>query len=224
MAMDEDSRGIVEYLRGLPQGAVVRWSTHHLSPDRPWTSRWVDVRIDGTPLKMSWMWTILGEDDKDGPSPDQLWDFVWPYDLEVHEVWNPVKRPKVFGEMVGTWAVPRGDPAPPEVAAALREAPEGAERGHVVLGGWSLRALTDAITRWTAVHAGRSDLRFEWDPDAEPPPAVARAAERAREIDEGGPTWDLGEGLVVADGMMDDLLAMDPDERDELIQAFRELG
>jgi len=220
-AMDEDSAITIEYLRGLPEGAVVRWSTHHLSREEPWTSRWVDVRIEneGSP-PFGWVWTIIGEDDPDGTAPEQLWQFVWPYDLHVHEVREPVRPPKVFGQPVGRWAVPRGGVVPEEVAVALR-APE---RHHVMLGGWSARSIGEAVSHWTATHAGRPDLRFSWIADAEPPPAVAQAAERAREIDEGGPTWDLGEGLVVADGLMDDLLAMDADERDELMKAFRELG
>jgi hypothetical protein len=222
--MDEDSRITIEYLRGLPPGARVRWSTHHLSPERPWTSRWVDVRIEdeGAP-PFGWAWTIIGEDDREGSLPGQLWQFVWPYGLDVHEVWDPVEPPLVIGRLVGSWAVPRGAPEPPEVTVCLQQAPEGVDRGHVVFGGWSAQAVGEALTHWAATHAGRPDLRFDWDPSADLPPAVAQAADRARAVADGGATWDLGDGLVVADGVMDDLLAMDPDERDEVMEAFREV-
>ena len=219
MGMDEDSRIAIDYLRGLPHEAVVRWSTHHLSAQEPWASRWVDVRIEDEDLRLSWVWTIIGDDDPDGTGPEQLWQFVWPYDLDVHEVWDPVRPPKVFGDLVGTWAVARGEAVPAAVAVALAEGPE---RRHLVLGGWSAETIEEAISRWTATHAHRPDLRFAWHPEGEPPAAVSEAAERAREIEAGGPTWDLGDGLVVADGLMDELLTMDPEDRDALIEIFRE--
>jgi hypothetical protein len=221
--MDEDSRITIEYLRGVPQGAVIRWSTHHLSRERPWTRGWIDVRIENEDAPpFGWVWTIIGGDDREGTPPGQLWQFVWPYDLDVHEVWDPVEPPRIVGRLVASWAVPRGAPAPPEVARCLEEAPDGVERGHVVFGGWSTQGVEEALTDWAVTHAGRSDIRFEWAADADLPPAVALAAERARQTAEGAPTWDLGDGLVIADGVMDDLLAMDPDERDEVMEALRE--
>lgn len=192
--MDDESRRIVEYLGGLPHGAAVRWSTHHLTADEPWASRWVDVRIDDDVLRMNWVWTILGEDDPDGPSPNQLWDFVWPFDLDVHEVWDPVRPPKVVGERVGSWVVPRGAPAPKDAADALRDAPRGVERTHVVLGGWSAETIGDAIAHWTATHAGRPDLRFEWDPEGEPTARRGRSWVRARRPS-GGPSRRSGPGI-----------------------------
>jgi hypothetical protein len=87
--MDEGSQITIEYLRRLPQGAVVRWSSHHVSASRPWSSRWIDIRIeDEAAPAFNWVWTIIGEDDPDGTGPDQLWEFVLPYDCEVHEVWG----------------------------------------------------------------------------------------------------------------------------------------
>jgi hypothetical protein len=218
--MDEESRRTVDYLRGLPEGAVVRWTTYHLTGEQPWSRGWVDVCIENEDAPpCGWVWTIIGEDDPDGSLPGQLWQFIWPYDLDVHEVWDPAEPPRIIGRQVGEWAVPPGAPAPPEVLRALHER---ADRRHVVFRGWSAEAVGRALAHWAATHAGRPELRFEWVTDADLPPAVALAAERAWETAEGAPTWDLGEGVVVADGVMDDLLAMDPRERDELMEAFRE--
>lgn len=220
--MDEDSEVTIRYLRGRPHGARIHWSTHHLSREEPWARGWVDVRIeDDDAPPFGWAWTIIGQDDPDGSPPGQLWQFAWPYDLDVHEVWGPVEPPRIIGRLMGTWAVPRGGPAPEEVAASLRDGPD---RRHVAFGGWSADAVGEALAHWAATHAGRPDLRFAWDPDADLPPAVARAAERAREVAEGGATRDLGDGVVVAEGVMDDLLAMDPHDRDDVLQAFREVG
>jgi len=137
-------------------------------------------------------------------------EIVSPYDLDVHQVWSEGDRPEIEG------TVPRGAPTPGDVQAALAPG-----KRHLVVGGWSVEAVGMALTDWATRHAGRPDLRLEWDPEGEPYPAVARAAERAKEIEEGGPVWDLGDGLVVADGLMDELLAMDQDEREELLKAFR---
>jgi len=91
-----------------------------------------------------------------------------------------------------------------------------------VRGGWTVGTIGEALSHWTATHAGRRDLSFEWDPEAEPDPIVQRVIERARAMDDGAPVHDLGDGLVVADGLMDELLAMDPDEREALIGRLRE--
>jgi hypothetical protein len=181
MEMDEDSRVTIDYLRGLPDGAEVRWSSHHVSTSHPWASGWIDIRIvdEGAP-PMNWAWTIITKDDPDGTRPEQLWQFVWPYDR--HDV----------------------------------------SEAHDVRGAWSVETVSQALADWATRHAGRPDLRFAWDPEGEPPPAVAVAAQRARDLAEGAPTWDLGDGLKVADGLMDELLAMDPDERDEVLAVLRE--
>jgi hypothetical protein len=210
--MDEDSRVTIDYLRELPEGATVHWSSHHVSASRPWTAGWIDIRIEdeGAP-DFSWVWTILGEDDTDGTGPDQLWQFAWPYDLDVHEVWHPDEG------LVDEWRTPRR-------VSASRDRRQQAIPGarDLVLGGWSVETIGKALSAWSTRHAGRPDLRFEWDPESEPHPAVAVAAERARATAEGAPVWDLGEGLTVADGFMDELLAMDPAEHDEVMRVLRE--
>jgi hypothetical protein len=84
---------------------------------------------------------------------------------------------------------------------------------------WSAGGVCAALSQWAARHAGRADLRFEWDPTAAPSPGLELAAGRAAA---GGPTWDLGDGLRVADGVMDELLALDPDEAARVTRLLRE--
>jgi hypothetical protein len=189
---------------------VVHWSSHHVSAKHPWTAGWIDIRIEdeGAP-DFNWAWTIIGEDDPEGTGPDQLWQFVWPFDVDVHEVWGP-ERPE------RRWATPRGAPNP-DVPEAL-----GPGKTYRVRAGWSVETVGAALADWATKQAGRRDLRFEWDPEGEPHPGVAAAAERARATAEGAPVWDLGDGLTVVDGFMDELLVMDPDERDEVMKALRE--
>jgi hypothetical protein len=215
--MDEASRLIIEYLRGLPEDSTVHWSSHHVSRDRPWTTNWIDIRVadEGALPTMNWVWTIIGEDDPDGTG-DARWQFVWPYDLDVRQVWDATGGP------FNVWVAARGE-APPEcIAAAYERLPENFECSYEVRGGWSVETVAEALSSWAATHAGRPDLRFAWNPEGEPYPEVVRAAERARKLEEGGPSWDLGDGLVVADGVVDDLLALEPEERQQVLEAMRE--
>jgi len=172
--MDRDSRLTIDYLRGQPEGGVVRWASDHLTAERPWAPGWIDVRIpDCGPPDMAWVWTILRPDDPDRAMPGQLWQFPWPQDLP---------------------------------------------------GRWSPRAVCEALSDWAARHAGRADLGFEWDSAAGPSAILELVGERAAAD---GPVWDLGGGLRVVDGVMDDLLelfAEAPDEAARVMRALRAAG
>jgi hypothetical protein len=206
--MDHDSRATIAYLRRLSQDAVVQWAADHLTRERPWATGWLDVRIPNSgPPGMGWVWTILDTEDPDQGDPGQLWQFSWPHDLEVHSLFDPAED-----WYVNELPVPVGTHLPPSVVASYDR------RVH---GGWSARAVCEALSAWAARHARRPDLRFEWAADAAPSRSLEVAMERAAA---GGPTWDLGEGLVVADGVMDDLLALDPNEAARLTAILREAG
>jgi hypothetical protein len=86
---------------------------------------------------------------------------------------------------------------------------------------WSERTVCEALSTWAGRHAGRADLRFEWDRETGPSAALAEAMARAAASD---PVWDLGDGLQVVDGLMDELLALHPDEAAELTHVLREAG
>lgn len=215
--MDEESRATIDYLRSLPAGAAVRWSSHHVSRRQPWTTKWVDVRIeDAEGPRMNWVWTIIGPDDPEGTDLQTLWQFVVDYDLDVHVVRDPAGGP------ANEWPCRRGDPVPERIRKGDPPLAERIGGRDGVLGGWTVEAIERALARWATTHAGRPDLRFVWDPDAEPYEAIRRAAERARAIDRGAPVWDLGDGLIAAEGFVEDVLATDPDAWPEIVEAARD--
>jgi hypothetical protein len=215
MEMDHDSRVTIDYLRALPRDAVVLWASDHVSAKKPWATGWIDIRIaEGGPPDMGWVWTIVRSDDPDDPKPGQLWCFEWPSDLDVHSVLDPSE-----GWYVRELPVPAGEQLPSLLVAAYEENARRVDGAYAVREAWSTGAVNDALASWAARHAGRADLRFEWDRTAGPSAALAQAIDRARD---GGPVWDLGDGLKVVDGLMDDLLALHPDDAAEVIPALRE--
>jgi len=215
--MDHDSRVTIDHLRSLPRRSVVRWASDHLTAERPWATGWIDIRIAaGGPPGMGWVWTIVRDDDPDDPKPGQLWCFVWPHDLDVHGVFDPT-----VGWYVRELPVPAGAQLPAPLAAAYEEDAGRVGGIYEIRRAWSAGAVCDALSTWAARHAGRADLRFAWDRDAGPSAALAEVMERAVA---GGPVWDLGDGLQVVDGLMDELLALHPDEAAKLTPVLREAG
>ena len=213
--MDRDSRLTIEYLRSQPPNGVVRWTSDHVSAEKPWAIGWIDLRVAGGGLAdMGWVWTIVRDDDEDDPKPGELWCFVWPHDLEIHSVFDPKA-----GWFVHELPVLAGQRLPRPLAAAYEEHARRVGGGYAVRPAWSARAVSDALSDWADRHAGRPDLRFEWDRDAGPSAVLAEMMERAAAP---GPVWDLGDGLNVVDGLMDDLLALHPDEAAELTPILRD--
>jgi hypothetical protein len=243
--MDDDSRETIEYLRAQPRGGTIRWASDHLTAERPWATSWIDVRIpDGGPGDMNWVWTILDPKDADEPLPGQLWQFAWPHDLEIHSVFDPER-----GWYVNELPVPAGESLPESVVAGYKGLAIRVETAYrntgcatgkpvpaaiyedliartgsaySVRGGWSVRTVCDALSDWTARHAGRDDLRFGWDAEAGDSPCLELAKARAAA---GDLSWDLGDGLKVVDGLMDELLelmATDPEEAARVTRVLRE--
>ena len=242
--MDDDSRATIAYLRSLPPRGAVRWASDHVTAEVPWATAWIDVRIpDGGPPGMSWVWTILDPEDPDQAEPGQLWQFSWPHDLEIHSVFDPERGwyadelPVPVGEALPEGVIAGYERRAHRVADAYRSGP-GATAAPVpaaiyegliqrtgsaysVRGGWSVRTGCDALSDWARRHAGRDDLRFEWAAEAGPSPTLELVKDRAAAP---GLTWDLGDGLEVVDGVMDDLLALDPEEAARMTVILREAG
>lgn len=243
--MDDDSRVTIEYLRAQLRGGAVRWASDHITAERAWATSWIDIRIrDGGPPDMSWVWTILDPEDPEQAEPGQLWQFPWPHDLEIHSVFDPEEGcyvnelPVPVGEALPNRVVAgyqrlalrvekacrrnRGANASPVPAAIYEDLIRQGGGAYSVRGGWSVGTVCDALSNWAARHAGRDDLRFEWEREAGPSPFLELVKERAAA---GGPTWDLGDGLEVVDDLMDELLeliATDPEEAARVTTALRE--
>jgi len=212
--MDADSEILIEYLRRLPADEVVPWASDHLGADEPWATRWVDVRtVDPDAPDTSWAWTILGPDDPDECDPEQLWCFSWPYDLDVYELWEAPTPPRIMPRLLHEVPIARGRSLPDRVDRALRAAADQPDRDMAVFGGWSVDALGDALHDWTTRNADRGDLRFRWDPSAEESETLQTVRTRAASD---GPFRDLGDGLVIHDEALDELLRLDPDEAAEI--------
>lgn len=215
--MDHDSRVTIEYLRSQPPNSVVGWASDHVRAKTPWATAWIDIRIpEGGPPNMGWVWTIVRADDPDDPKPGELWCFEWHQDLDLHCVFD-----RSEGWYVRELPVPTGEPLHPLLAAAYEEHARRVGGTYVVRQAWSARTVSNALSSWAVRHAGRADLRFEWDRGAGPSRVLAEVMKRASGD---GPIWDLGDGLEVVDGLMDDLLALHPHEAAELTPVLREAG
>ena len=212
--LDRDSRVTIDHLRAQPQGAVLRWASDQVSSERPWATAWVDVRMPGDgPPDMAWVWTILDPEDPEQGGPEQRWQFPAPFDLEIHAVIDPQEG------YVKELPLPVNATPPPALVEAYDEQAHRVNGANHVRGGWSAAAITDALAAWTALHAGREDIRFEWDREAGPSAVLAEVVER---IEGDSPTWDLGDGLHVHDGVLDDLLALHPKEAAKVTRMLRE--
>ncbi len=217
--MDEDSDLLIAYLRFRPAGAAVGWASDHVKPEQPWATRWVDVRTtDPDAPDWNWAWTITGPDDPDEGDPEQqLWCFAWPYDLDVYEVWKDPTPPAIMPGQVCQVPVAGGRRLPSPALRSLEDEADQVGHGMIVVGGWTTRTITAALEHWTAVNAGRGDLRFHWDQGAGSSETHRTMARRAAS---GGPFWDLGDGLVVHDELMDGLLE-DPDSAAQIEEILR---
>ena len=215
-----------------------------MTAERPWATVWIDVRIpEGGPPDMSWVWTILDPEDPDQPEPSQLWQFPLaprpgdPFGLRPRG-WYENELPVPVGESLPECVVagyerlalrveeayrrPGPSNAKPVPAAIYADLIRRTGSAYSVGGGWSVQTVCDALSDWADRHAGRPDLRFEWDRRAGDSPARELAKELAAA---GGPSWDLGNGLEVVDGLMDELLgllATDPREAARVTAVLRE--
>lgn len=118
-----------------------------------------------------------------------LWEFGWPQDLDVHSVWDPLA-----GWYAKELVVPTGESVHEDVVAKFERLARRVEQeyrrrsrssampvprlmyeglvretgsAYTIRGGWSVDAICDALSDWASRHAGRRDLRFEWNRDAE---------------------------------------------------------
>lgn len=146
--MDDSTTALINHLQGLPADATVYWESSELTTVQPWSIGWVDVSLSDTDLPDAWDFTIVATFEEDD-DPECLWNFVVTPDLDV---WG-------FTSNMQTWeneqAVPRGT-APNTEGQGDRELVR-------IGGGWSAEAITSGLSAWASQHAGRDDLRWEWN-------------------------------------------------------------
>jgi hypothetical protein len=213
--VDNDTRVTIEYLRAQAPDGVVRWASDHITATTPWTTGWIDVSVArGGPVGMGWVWTIVGHDDLGEAAPGQLWYFAWPYDLDVHAILDPAE-----GWYVDELPARAGRELPRALVSEYEEHAQRVGGSYVIRRGWSARAISEALSVWATRHAERGDLLFQWDREAGPSAALATVMERAAGS---APMWDLGDGLTVVDGAMEDLLTLPPDDAAEIMAVLRD--
>jgi hypothetical protein len=182
--MPSDTAGIVSgWLRGLPEGAVLRWGDDGLTANRPYACRGVDPVVAGAPV--AWPWHVLGPDDPDAAAWDGI-ALIVPYDLDTFEVWpaGPCHGP------LGVYRVGRDLPLDVVTAAAISRLRALPGAMLSVAGGWLPTAISRALADWASLYAGRSDLRFRWDADERS--AVVRAFARYARRLEASQSRDTG--------------------------------
>jgi hypothetical protein len=197
-------RQVVAWLRGLPQGSDVAWSSPALTTSRPFATLWAGVRVEGCPAarRFGWIWSFARVVPRDRRL-DPLW-IQAPPDLQIHTYGIAGKTPVLL-----EWARPVGEPW---VAPTI---PEPLPRGGRWLrtSAWSAEAITETLRNWAAIHAGRVDITFHWDPSSAPSRfidlvRIEAAADRPNA--DRDDVYQVGAGVYATGAVFDLLLSLDP--------------
>lgn len=216
--MDEESRQIIAWLKNQKLSTVIEWGDDCFSEEKPWAYSWVDVMIpNAEELRMHWVWTIVAPDDPDvAENPEAIWQIALPHDLDIHFVYDHESH-----DYLNEIAVPCGFALTPKQEEVLQKI--SAESSHcerAMCGGWTPDAVNNALMRWATKYANRPDLIFRRQPDfqsefAKEARAVLNRIEAGEEK-----TYDIGDGIVASEGVMDFLLA-DPDRAAHIMKEFK---
>ena len=199
---------ILEWLRGLAPHAHLTWGDYHLAPEG-YHSSWIDVQVAGAQdLGLAWLWTVDYPSDEPA-TPDQIY-------LEPDaQIWWP-REAFESGEH-DRYAITGVNESPNETDA------QRLGEGAVAHPAWSSTAVNAALREWCAVHAGRGDLTFAYDPhllDAE----VDELAELADAALSGlEPTYEIAPGVVATAQALDFLLA-DPERAAHIIEGVTHIA
>jgi hypothetical protein len=197
-------RQVVAWLRCLPESTEVPWSSPALTPSRPFATLWAGVRVDGCPAacRFGWIWSFARAVPR-----DRRLDPVWiqaPPDLQIHTYGIPGRSPVLL-----EWARPTDDPwRAPTI-------PEPLPRNGRWLrtAGWSADAITATLENWVAIHTGRTDVRFRWDPTSSPNRLIdlVRLESAAdRPTADRDDVYQVSPGVYATGAMFDLLLALEP--------------
>lgn len=182
---------------------TLHWSSEPLSQEEPWARSWADIYVPEIcePMNTNWLVTML-------PCHEPESMFL-PYDSYL---------------LLGTRATlhrPGLDPLPvADPGDTLRRDEWQTEDGYRVPV-WSMEFLEEATRGWLRAESGYDfDLLFS----EEAPSPIFREAEEALQRVQSGQedTFDLGDGIVVSSGAMDELLR-DPEMAGRVMRQLKRI-
>lgn len=227
--MDKDSANLIEWLKSLPENAVVKWNDDSTSREKPWTTSWMDVQVPEFQEKYNynWAWTIFSPNDEDRDFDEEsVWCVTAEPDLDFHGVYNP--NPPDYWYAVSI-VVPKGQPLNEDQIDEIdTELAKGEGRSVVQLPAWSIEQASRQLHQWTAEYAERPDIHFEYDFEGNLSPLMQQALDVKKEIEAGtAKTYKLDEidgwTIQASDQFMDFLLELPDEERSKLSEEVKKL-
>lgn len=209
---------ICDWLRDLPAGTQIAWTDATMSAQLPLAVAWAEICAPQVQaqLGVDRLWEIC---DLETAGDDEAELTCRPEDETVFSVPRDaaLRIEMRAGAPVGATLFVGADHRPlatsePQLrywCQLAAEADVEEEDGMVTLRVWSAVALSAALERWSAAHAGRDDLTFVFDPS----PAPAGDVER----------YQLAENVYATGALMDALLAMHPDEAAQITAMVRRM-
>jgi hypothetical protein len=213
---------IVNWLVSVPADATLTWGDDHVRTADVHTG-WVDVRIAGADLDMNWVWTIVDPDDDDAGA--DMTTISVPFDRTLWAIFDD----ETFWFLPAPAFVTTRDAIPGDadrVALETAIAAHPDKRSLVARPAWSAAALDAALADWAAVHAGRGDVRFVFDPEFIPHAGMlAGLDEIAAAVADGtADTYEIGKNLRATGAVFDQLLALEPDEAADIMRHLNEFA
>lgn len=204
--MDRDSSHIPEkltdFLAGLAPNTRLTWADDHATgPDHIHTS-WVDVVIVEADEQLRWpsVWVILDPEDPDASSDPRT--ITLAHDVVLWRNWDP----ETYWWAPDPYLILDPEDAPSiEQLAMFKDPP-------TPVGGWTPRAISEALTSWCATNVSRPDLSFTYDPDYTSIFAneiADTASEMSQNPDE---QIMIAPNIMASPKFFDQLLAMSPED------------
>ena len=208
-------------LPDLPARRVLAWYSDEISAGEPYGYGWIDMHIEEAERGIrppAWALTIVPPGDPDDcvhnletvPDPDLHVVFAQDWFVRRYVLQCPVPRGSGLDATDGD-----------RLRARLAADPT---LGYSVVPAWSAAAVTNTLNSWIATTLGRPDLRFSWDSGAGPSP-MSRRVEQRVVVARSGSFYDSGiQGVRIADGAMDTMLAMPAEDAAAVMESIRDLA
>jgi hypothetical protein len=224
---EEDPNGygaLVAALKSLPPDAEISWTQHHQDYFGVLTG-YVDVYapIVCDPAGLSRGWTVRVPEvtNREIASPTiiehpGIWTAWMAYEPEAD---FPMETLRAL--FVSKSATGKGSNAPvvDHLRKVIMELPE--ESALQIAKGWEPVDISRIVQNWIAEHTGRTDLTLVYDASVEDP-LTAELQDRIESI-KGGETVQIGDGVFAHPEVMDQLLAMSPEEAAAVTEAMQKV-